>query len=404
MYSQADLEDAVAAGALAPEQAANLRDYVAARNGASTADEEYARLVFGYNDFLVTYACTIALFAVGLLGLFVPIDTPRLGPISGVPLLTPMLVGAGAWGLSELFLRRGGFALVGIFLSFVLGLAIFVSLLLLTMVAMASSGAMSPISIGVMGAISAGIASVLTWLHWRRFRVPAAVAWYLALGVLAIVMLVGSLLAVSPAAGTILPVLLVLCGIGLFGYAMTWDMTDPRRITTRAEVGQWVHWPAGGLISFGLSSLLGVSNGVASVGGGVAVVFLFMIFAIVGLIINRRQYVLMAVSPLMAALTSVFGGSTALMGGRTPFGSPYGGGNPFQPNYNAPYGAARSPFVGDSLTGTTATFFIVAALLLLTVFFWRPLRRALLVLTTPGLRARLPAVDQGVAAETYTFQ
>ena len=58
MYSESDLQDAVAAGALTPASAQALRDHVA-RLRASSVDEEHFRLLTGFNDIFVAIASVI---------------------------------------------------------------------------------------------------------------------------------------------------------------------------------------------------------------------------------------------------------------------------------------------------------------------------------------------------------
>ncbi len=53
MYSESELEGAVAAGALSPEAAAALRDYVAGSRASPAVDEEHFRLITGFNDIFV---------------------------------------------------------------------------------------------------------------------------------------------------------------------------------------------------------------------------------------------------------------------------------------------------------------------------------------------------------------
>ena len=59
MYSESDLESAVVAGALTPQQAASFRDYVASTRHMPVVDEEHFRLLTGFNDIFVTIAAVI---------------------------------------------------------------------------------------------------------------------------------------------------------------------------------------------------------------------------------------------------------------------------------------------------------------------------------------------------------
>ena len=71
MYSESDLEAAVTAGALTPQQAASFRDYVASSRQMPMVDEEHFRLLTGFNDIFVSIAAVILLVAVGWIGYYV---------------------------------------------------------------------------------------------------------------------------------------------------------------------------------------------------------------------------------------------------------------------------------------------------------------------------------------------
>src|SRR3712207_7106371 len=68
MYSESDLEAAVAAGALTPEAADALRNHVARARATPAVDEEHFRLITGFNDIFVGIAAVILLVAVGWIG------------------------------------------------------------------------------------------------------------------------------------------------------------------------------------------------------------------------------------------------------------------------------------------------------------------------------------------------
>src|SRR4029079_8606028 len=68
MYSQQELDDAVAAGALTPESADAFRKYVEGQRTIAIPDEEQFRLITGFNDIFVSIAAAILLVAVGWIG------------------------------------------------------------------------------------------------------------------------------------------------------------------------------------------------------------------------------------------------------------------------------------------------------------------------------------------------
>ena len=56
MYSQNDLDEAVAAGALSAESATSLRNFIEAQRSLPAVDEEQFRLITGFNDIFVSIA------------------------------------------------------------------------------------------------------------------------------------------------------------------------------------------------------------------------------------------------------------------------------------------------------------------------------------------------------------
>ena len=108
MYSQSDLEDAVAGGAVTAEQAASLRNFVAGRNNMPTADEEHARILLGFNDIYVFCASILLFVGLGWLAGKIELDSPMPSPI------VALVVTLAGWGLAEYFSRRQRLALPGI--------------------------------------------------------------------------------------------------------------------------------------------------------------------------------------------------------------------------------------------------------------------------------------------------
>ena len=111
MYSETDLQSAVAAGALTPQAADALRAHVADLRQSPMADEEQFRLITGFNDIFVSIAAILFLTGCAWVGGSV---TPWLGAA---------LVTASAWGMAEFFTARRRMALPSILLliAFVIG-------------------------------------------------------------------------------------------------------------------------------------------------------------------------------------------------------------------------------------------------------------------------------------------
>ena len=102
MYSQNDLDEAVAAGALSAEAAAALRNYIDSQRASPAVDEENFRLITGFNDVFVAIASAILLFAVGFIGQWIGQRTGLIVDYDGPSPLAPLAVAITSWGL-ELF-------------------------------------------------------------------------------------------------------------------------------------------------------------------------------------------------------------------------------------------------------------------------------------------------------------
>jgi hypothetical protein len=288
MYSESDIDGAVTAGAISREAAAALRNHIAARNAAPAVDEESFRLLSGFNDIFVSIAVTLVLVAVAWIG--ASITTPLAGA----------LVAVAAWVLAEYFTRARRMALPSI-------------LLLLAFV-----GGVAATLIGVLvelhidlpeqtsAAVGAGIALVTAgaaWLHWRRFMVPITVAAGAA--ALAGVAIALTFAAIPAATDAVYPLVLV-CGLGMFAFAMAWDLSDRERRTRRADVAFWLHLAAAPMIAHPVFHMLGVFGGVIGIGTALIVLTLYLAFAFVALAVDRRALLVSSLVYVLYALYALF--------------------------------------------------------------------------------------------------
>src|SRR4029450_1471307 len=171
MYSQNDLDEAVAAGALSAEAANSLRAFVDTQRASPAVDEENFRLISGFNDIFVSIAAAILLFAVGWIGQSIGQSAGLVVDYRGPSPLAPLFVAATAWGLALFFTAKRRMALPSILLllAFVGGTLAFVGFSLVL--------AFGPDNLenneraaALIGAAAAAIAAGGAWLHWRRFR------------------------------------------------------------------------------------------------------------------------------------------------------------------------------------------------------------------------------------------
>ena len=342
MYSESDIDDAVRAGALTPEAAAALRDHVARRRAAPAADEEHFRLITGFNDIFVVVAAVMVLVAVGWIG------TRLHGALGGVG------VGLASWALAEYFTRRRRMALPSIvFLLTFAGGAFWCAAGLLSDGVGPGFFGVGPDYFGEALAPSALVAAVAAGLHWWRFRVP-------------ITMAAGAAALVGTAFGLILrwmdnpmpviePVMFV-AGLGVFAFAMRWDLSDTARTTRRSDVAFWLHLLAAPLMVHPVFSL--TASGIPDPSLSAAlVVILYAVVGVVALAIDRRALLVSALIYLLTAVYSLF-----------------------------------RDFDDLSLRFAAAALIVGAVLLLLSAF-WRNARAVVLHRLPVELRARLPAAS-----------
>jgi hypothetical protein len=337
MYSENDIEAAVAAGLLRPDQAEGLRDFVARRRDESSADEEHVRLLSGFNDIFVAIASLLMLSAAGWLG-------GRLAPSGG-----GLAVAVLSWGLAEAFTRKRRMALPSILL--LLG---FVGGVFMAAAGLVNSvGSLWGAEAGYPLAFCAALAAIAAWLHWRRFMVPITLA---AGAAAALLTLAALLLALVPALRDhgVMPMML-LAGLALFALAMRWDSSDRRRVTRRSDVAFWLHLSAAPMIVHPVFSMLGVIGGDSGEGSSAAIaVGVYLVLAVVALAVDRRALLVSALVYVFVAISSLFQ-------------------------------AAGTP----GATWALAALVIGSALLLLSAF-WQRARRPVIVILPASWQARLP--------------
>ncbi len=288
MYSESDLEDAVAAGAISRDAAAALRNHVAASHAAPAVDEEHFRLLSGFNDIFVSIAVGLVLVAVAWIGKSV--TTPLAGG----------LVAVISWALAEYFTKRRRMALPSILLlvGFVGGVAATLIGVLVELDPDFSERTNALIGAGI-GLVAAGAA----WLHWKRFMVPITVA----AGAAALVgVAVAVTLAAIPAAKDAIYPILFVSGLAVFALAMWWDMSDRERRTRRADVAFWLHLAAAPLIAHPVFQMLGVFNENITLDTAAIVLALYLVFAFVALAVDRRALLVSSLAYVLFAMYSLF--------------------------------------------------------------------------------------------------
>lgn len=278
MYSEEDLASAVKEGVLTQEAANAFRLHVARTRQLPAVDEEYVRLLSGFNDIFVVIACALLLVSVGWI-------SARWAPWSGGLALSLV-----AWALAEFFTRRRRMALPSI-------------VLLLAFVGGAFAAGLSFKGNFVLASALAGAAA---WLHWMRFKVPITVA----AGVASVVCFVVALiLSRDEMKGLAAPIMFI-AGLAVFALAMRWDASDVRRQTRRSDVAFWLHLLAAPLLVHPVFSALRIFDGDTRLLQALCVVGLYVLISLTSLAIDRRALMVSALAYVLysfSALLDQFG-------------------------------------------------------------------------------------------------
>lgn len=349
MYSENELESAVAAGTLSREAADALRAHVTGMRQTPSADEEQFRLITSFNDIFVAIAGILVLVGAGWLGASI---WPALGGLA---------VAAAAWGMAEFFTRqrRMAFPSIIFFLAFVGGVYAFGMFGVLNSLGINSYALMGS-SRDFQIAQSAGAALVVgaCWLHWQRFMVPITVA----AGVAAIARLAFTLIATAayPNVGQWMLLLVLAAGLIIFAYAMRWDMADRERKTRQSDVAFWLHLAASPMIVHPIFVLMGVNLGMTGDNPAIIAVlaiFIYAALAVVALIVDRRAI-------LVSALVYVLAAAIFLVSK-----------------------------IGSSGLSFALAIIIIGASLLMLSAFWQTMRKQVLPLLPQSLRDRMPVTS-----------
>lgn len=373
MYSHSDIEEAVASGALNADQAASLRNFVARRNGTPTADEEHVRWLLGFNDMYVYLSSILLLIGLGWLGHKIggQMDT------GGAPsFLIPLLVALACWGLSEYFVRRKHLAMTAINLAFVFVYCVFFTIVLLAAQLFGPNGDRTTGEL--VSAVAAALAAGSAFLHWKRFAEPVAISLILGAAAVSIMSLIGAAVPNDPE-GTVGFLVLTLLGVATLVYAQTWEAKDIHRTTRKADIAFWLHWVASFEVVIGLMGLLGLIS-YPSQGAAIGGIVVFIVLAVVGIVLDRRLWVLLGAWPGGIGIFTLLKGSTPRY---NPYGEFEGG---------MAYGYSPYGNIGDTVDNVMLTLLILGVVLIVIGMFWTQIRRALGALGTP-LAGKIPPAN-----------
>jgi hypothetical protein len=365
MYSQQELDDAVASGAISAEAAAGLRAYVEGQRSVAIPDEEQFRLITGFNDIFVSIAAAILLFAVGWIGQSIGQAIGLAVGDYGPSFLGPLAVAGTAWALALFFTARRRMALPSILLLLAFVGGVFATVGFAIAQALGEDALNNnPVMQGVVAAVAAAVAAGSAWLHWVRFRVPITVAaGAAAVAGIGISLLFAALGQNAETARNVILGFVLVLGIGVFLFAMWWDSSDRARLTRRSDVAFWLHLLAAPMIVHPIFTLLGLNNGSASLGEGLVVILLYVALGVTALAIDRRALLVSALAYVLWALSDLF----------------------------QRFGAVE--------LNVALTALVIGSSLLLLSAFWHQARAAIVRPLPGGLRERLPLLDRTIASQ-----
>ncbi len=373
MYSEDDINSAVAAGALSAQAAASFRDHMSRTRELPRSSEENFRLINSFNDIFVAIGIVILLLAVGAIGqaiadIAVPrptwnwgdselnetIDATRDLNDALQACFAGFLVAATAWPLAEFFTRKRRMALPSIILLLAFVGAVFATVFGIG----AAMGAVGENALGAVTVIVSGVLAALSALvHWKRFEVPITVAAAVGVSVVSGLLALLALLQIEiDEASFLIPVLIA--GLAVFAFAMRWDISDRDRITRRSDVAFWLHLLAAPMIAHPVFALLGVTGNTGiGVGAAIGVLAVYVVFGLVALAIDRRALLVSALAYVLFALGFLF----------------------------ERFGAVELTFALTAL--------VIGSALLSLSAFWQPIRKAIVAALPDNMQDALPTTS-----------
>ena len=356
MYTEDDLRQAVASGAISADAAEALRQSVRTARATPSVDEENFRLVNSFNDIFVTIAAVLLLVAMAGIG---QAFTPNL---NGPPPFSGVLIAGAAWFMAEFFTRQRRMALPSIVLLIAFVGGVFEALLGSIVMTMGDDNTNERLAVVLVAGAALATAGA-AWLHWRRFMVPITIA----AGTAAVA---GTLIALVVAAigpnniepEQALTPLVFVAGLAVFTFAMHWDISDRERQTRRSDVAFWLHLLAAPMIAHPLFYWLGVTEGDSiGMGAAVGVLLIYLAMGMIALAVDRRALLVSALAYVLFALGSLF----------------------------REFGAVE--------LNVALTALVIGSALLSLSAFWTPIRQALVRGLPANLQSRLPVTAMAAA-------
>ncbi|MGE6741637.1 hypothetical protein ACQKGC_15295 [Allorhizobium pseudoryzae] len=269
----------------------------------AVVETETPRFIRGFHDVLITLGLTVLLIGVG-----------GLGAIIG---LLPVVI-----ILAEILVRRQRLALPAVALTIAMAIwSVVICQLIADEMGWSADGYL-------LLALRFLAFPLMMLAFYARYRIPVALAvvilsffavlFLTLIGLLEIGLRSANILIDHP---SIVLVMGILAALGLFGVAMTYDLSDPARQTRRSDIAFWLHLAAApALLYAGLATLFLVSFGTlsdfddqmrdASTPGVIAIVAILML---IGVVIDRRAFVTSGLITLIVTVTTLLRNSAIEM-------------------------------------------------------------------------------------------
>lgn len=296
MYSDEELDAAVAAGVLSDENVVGFRNFVSLRRGqVDVAEHERFRLLTGFNDVFVAVCSGLILAAAAYLG------------GQAHPALGGAAVAVASWGLAEYFTRRLRLSLASIVLLIGFAGGVLVAGLMGMAELLGTASFKNPADAAGAVAGATLLAGAGAYGHWRRFMVPITVAAGSAIGLAALFAL---LLLAVPSLKDNITIMVLVGGLAMFAIAMRWDSQDRERRTRRADVAFWLHLAASPMIIHPIFHWMGVNEQTASLFNPALTIATciatYLAIALVSLAIDRRAMLISALVYVLFAMGQLF--------------------------------------------------------------------------------------------------
>jgi hypothetical protein len=291
MLTRADLDEGVRVGIVTADQAERLWRLPAQRRTerhARTVQDERFVLMRSFNEFFIALGIVL-LIAGAVSAAWTWPDASR-----AIWVLFPLV----AWGLAEYLTGRLRLTLPSIVLTIALAVAANFVVILVVSLIQGEEFVTSLTGDKYLFYRSLGIAGIGA-LFYGRFQFPFALL-VIAAGFVGAVMAAWGVLA-GLASGESSRTLLLMCGLVILAFALWYDASDRERITRRSDCAFWLSLIAAPLIVHPIAYSILYENG-ASAGASALTFVIFVFFAIVALIIDRRVFLVSSLAYLGGAM------------------------------------------------------------------------------------------------------